>query len=194
MSQKNDGNKHVRQILCHPKANGELFYKAGSRGKVIFKLISSDHPTNHVGPNEISLTKRSDTQASQYSKRATAESDDLIILKESMDPNQKSSSFGFVTGTNSTVPYKCGHDHLNFNTDPRGVGNDFLHKITLKDENKLINPLTAQYYLAKRSNSEDPTNEYGCPAKRKVLYIELQLIQHTWPNSMEIVNQLYQTF
>lgn len=174
------------RFLATLKPNGEISLQGGFEWeKTFFKLISSTHPTTkfHISPNEISLLKRSDTTgiagtAGMFKKHSNnlvdSGPDDLIILKESMDPNQKKSfGFSFNSGSNSTVSFKCGHDDLNFNTDPRGVGNDFLHKLSsqITDNNKMINPLTAQYYLSKRSSGDEATNEFGCPANRKVLYI-----------------------
>lgn len=163
------------RFLATIKPDGEISLQGGFEWeKTFFKLISSNHPTTkfHISPNEISLLKRSETTKPTNSDSI---SDDLIILKESMDPNQKKSfGFSFNSGSNSTVAFKCGHDDLNFNNDPKGVANDFLHKLNQVSENtnsNLINPLTVQYYLSKRAAGSDTTNEFGCPANRKVLYI-----------------------
>ena len=160
--------------------------------KIFFKIGNENHPNtrDHVSPNEISLLKRS----SETNKNDIDIFSDLIILKESTDPRQaKTFGFSFNSGSNSTIPFRCGHDDVSFNNDPRGVGNDFAVKLSLlKHEHKhvhkhkhnhvkirpntnTINPLTAQYYLDKRDNNNNNNNNNnnsgGCPASRKVIYI-----------------------
>ena len=181
-----DTNLFARFFATSKADDGGIFLQGGFEWeKTFFKLVSSDHPSTkfHVSPHEISLLKRSANEGDgpKYSKKPrNKDTDDLIIMKESMDPKQKKSfGFSFNSGSNSTIPFKCGHDDLTFNIDPRGVGNDFLHKIHRAAKNndagndKLINPLTAQYYLSKRAaKAKDETkNQFGCPANRKVLYI-----------------------
>lgn len=167
-----------------------------------FKITNENHPNvkYHVSPDQISLLKRSSSTSSEHDNSAAmskrAQSNDLVILKDSMDVKRNSGAFGFSfnSGSNSTVPFRCGHDDLNFNVDPRGVGNDFVTKLTRRDldhdhshdhtdehahETSIkskINPLTAQYYLSKRaaaaigSDSMNPS-ENGCPVNRKTLYL-----------------------
>lgn len=153
--------------------------------KNFFKLTTGNHPSvkYHVSPDEISLLKRADgdVTAMESKKHNSDVDDEMVILKESMDPRKKKTfGFSFNGGSNSTVPYRCGHDDVTFNTDPRGVGNDFAQKLTKihqghehdhdhEDFSTKINPLTAQYYLAKRSAGNP--GESGCPVTRKVLYL-----------------------
>lgn len=166
-------NNLFARFFATIKSDGEIFLQGGFEwDKAFFRLISSNHPSSnfHTTNNEISLLKRSAN--ADYAKKRI--DDDLIIMKESMDPKQQK-SFGFPINSRTNSTFKCGHDDLSFNTDPRGVGNDFLHKINNGMDEKhndiKINPLTAQYYLAKRSSGGDAKNEFGCPANRKVLYI-----------------------
>lgn len=145
--------------------------------KNFFKLTNGNHPNikYHVSPNEINLLKRgdSDMATSMKSKKHDV-NDDLVILRESMDPRRKKSfGFSFNSGSNSTIPFRCGHDDVKFNIDPNGVANDFAKKLTTRDgpRNDKINPLTAQYYLAKRMAASGNPSESGCPVDRKVLYV-----------------------
>lgn len=134
---------------------------------VFFKIGTQDHPNiKNNNSFEVSLLKRSELNM-----------DRMVLLKETMNQkNQQSFGFSFNGGTNSTIPYRCGHDDVKFNVDPRGVGNDFAKKISISHHKPLdskqygisISPLTKQYYLDKRAAGA-PTA--GCPASRKVLYL-----------------------
>ena len=157
--------------------------------KNFFKLTNGNHPSikYHVSPIEISLLKRGDSEMAMKSKSIKSADDDLVILRESMDPRRKKTfGFSFNSGSNSTIPFRCGHDDVTFNNDPRGVGNDFVKKLSNYKQhqnhhqdnenhpvikNDKINPLTAQYYLAKRMAATENPSESGCPVDRKVLYI-----------------------
>ena len=143
--------------------------------KNFFKLTNGNHPNirYHVSPNEISLLKRGDSEVAALKSKKPGDENDLMILRESMDPRKKKSfGFSFNSGSNSTIPFRCGHDDVKFNIEPSGVGNDFAKKLTRQEpRNDKINPLTAQYYLAKRMAASGNPSESGCPVDRKVLYI-----------------------
>lgn len=161
------------RFFATKREDGQVFLQGGFEWeRTFFKLTSGNHPSIrfHTSPNEVSLLKRTETE------EVEDDGDDLVISKESMDPrNVKTFGFSFNSGSNSTKPFRCGHDDVKFNIDPMGVGNDFAKKISQLNqddlaissaESKKINPLTAQYYLEKRANSDS-----GCPVNRKVLYI-----------------------
>ena len=187
--QKNKQKNNKNNIIKNPfarffatlKDDGSIFLQGGFEWeKNFFKLTNGNHPSikYHVSPNEISLLKREIGSSAMASMKPShdreEESDDLVISKESMDPRRKKSfGFSFNSGSNSTVPFRCGHDDVKFNIDPRGVGNDFAKKLSsysnIHEVNKKVNPLTAQYNLEKRSSGNP--SESGCPANRKVLYI-----------------------
>lgn len=183
-----DSNPFAR-FLARLKADGSGIALQGGFEweKNFFKLTPSNHPSikYHIDPEEISLLKRSETKSTDTSlmESKRAKDDDLIISKESMDPRKAQSAFGhsFNAGTRSKTSYRCGHDDVKFNTDPQGVGNDFVKRLaeasakesdgTKSSDAKTIqiNPLTAQYYMAKRSALK--ATDSGCSADRKVLYI-----------------------
>lgn len=137
---------------------------------VFFRVHQSSHPSvrDSLLQKASSLRKRSDAARGETAPGAATDAsqpDELVILRESMDPRRQSgSSPNFSFGAfNSTRPYRCGHDQLHFNTDPRGATNDLAGKMAaLRATSPLI--AAAQQHLHKRAES-------GCPTTRKSLYV-----------------------
>ena len=182
------------RFFATQREDGSLRLQGGFEwDRNFFKLTNENHPhvKYHVSPDEISLLKRSypidEGEGNDFVRSAASKKEnndgDFVILKESMDAKNNhhgAFGFGFNSGSNSTTPFRCGHDDLTFNTDPRGVGNDFVTKLTKREEgeddengnldendendhshhshnsqkshhyNSNINPLTAQYYFSKK--------------------------------------------